>query len=106
MARYLFVPMAEAVVFAMLTSYVLSRTLVPTLAKYWLRTRGAGAGRAGESELRCSASSGGFEARFEALRDRYQAMLTTVLEHRGVVHRRSSWRAAVASMLLYPVPGQ
>ena len=37
-ARYLFVPMAEAVVFAMLTSYVLSRTLVPTLAKYWLRT--------------------------------------------------------------------
>ena len=37
-ARYLFVPLAEAVVFAMLTSYVLSRTLVPTLAKYWLRT--------------------------------------------------------------------
>src|SRR5271154_6229936 len=37
-ARYLFVPLAEAVVFAMLTSYVLSRTLVPTLSKYWLRT--------------------------------------------------------------------
>ena len=37
-ARYLFVPLAEAVVFAMLMSYVLSRTLVPTLAKYWLRT--------------------------------------------------------------------
>ena len=35
-ARYLFVPLAEAVVFAMLASYVLSRTLVPTLAKYWL----------------------------------------------------------------------
>ena len=33
-ARYLFVPMAEAVVFAMLASYVLSRTLVPTMAKY------------------------------------------------------------------------
>jgi multidrug efflux pump subunit AcrB len=35
-ARYLFVPMAEAVVFAMLASYVLSRTLVPTMAKYLL----------------------------------------------------------------------
>jgi CzcA family heavy metal efflux pump len=36
-ARYLFVPMAEAVVFAMLASYVLSRTLVPTMAKYLLK---------------------------------------------------------------------
>src|SRR5262249_6355766 len=35
-ARCLFVPLAEAVVFAMLASYLLSRTLVPTLAKYWL----------------------------------------------------------------------
>src|ERR1700729_3361154 len=35
-AKFLFVPLAEAVVFAMLASYVLSRTLVPTLAKYWL----------------------------------------------------------------------
>ncbi len=38
-ARFLFVPLAEAVVFAMLASYLLSRTLVPTLAKYWLRRR-------------------------------------------------------------------
>ncbi len=36
-ARYLFVPLAEAVVFAMLASYGLSRTLVPTLAKYLLK---------------------------------------------------------------------
>lgn len=36
-AKFLFVPMAEAVVFAMLASYVLSRTLVPTLAMYWLK---------------------------------------------------------------------
>ena len=36
-ARYLFVPLAEAVVFAMLASYLLSRTLVPTLAKYFLK---------------------------------------------------------------------
>ena len=37
--KYLFVPLAEAVVFAMLASYVLSRTLVPTLAKYLLTDR-------------------------------------------------------------------
>src|SRR4029077_7738301 len=36
-AHYLFIPLAEAVVFAMLASYVLSRTLVPTLAKYWVK---------------------------------------------------------------------
>ncbi len=36
-AKFLFVPLAEAVVFAMLASYLLSRTLVPTLAKYWLK---------------------------------------------------------------------
>ncbi len=36
-ARYLFVPLAEAVVFAMLASYILSRTLVPTMVQYFLR---------------------------------------------------------------------
>ena len=38
-ARYLFVPLAEAVVFAMLASYILSRTLVPTLAMYLLKAK-------------------------------------------------------------------
>ena len=55
-ARFLFVPLAEAVVFAMLASYLLSRTLVPTLAKYWLQRHDPDApGRAG-----------GFLARFQA----------------------------------------
>src|ERR1700723_4372370 len=40
-AKFLFVPLAEAVVFAMLASYLLSRTLVPTLAKFWLRAHAA-----------------------------------------------------------------
>src|SRR5580700_10828602 len=44
-ARYLFVPLAEAVVFAMLASYILSRTLVPTLAMYLLRAKQHGASR-------------------------------------------------------------
>src|SRR6266436_5944187 len=82
-ARYLFVPLAEAVVFAMLTSYVLSRTLIPTLCNYWLRTA--------EQERAAAANPNawqrfqrGFEARFEILRDRYQSVLTTILHHRGV----------------------
>src|SRR5207249_10140254 len=44
-ARYLFVPLAEAVIFAMLASYVLSRTLVPTLAMYLLKPPGESGGR-------------------------------------------------------------
>ena len=59
-ARYLFVPMAEAVVFAMLASYVLSRTLVPTMAMYLLqRARRARRGRAVEKPAGagCSARS-------------------------------------------------
>ncbi len=40
-AKYLFVPLAEAVVFAMLASYLLSRTVVPTMAKYLLREHDA-----------------------------------------------------------------
>src|SRR5258707_7460620 len=45
-ARYLFVPLAEAVVFAMMASYILSRTLVPTLAMYLLRPGQHGSPRA------------------------------------------------------------
>ena len=50
-ARYLFVPLAEAVVFAMLASYLLSRTLVPTLAKYWLQKHDSAGTRAGQRPL-------------------------------------------------------
>ena len=103
-ARYLFVPLAEAVVFAMLTSYVLSRTLVPTLAKYWLRTAA--------EEHAAAANPGvlrrfqrGFEARFERVRDSYQAFLTTVLERRGAFVA-VFLGAALASMLIYPFLGR
>jgi multidrug efflux pump subunit AcrB len=79
-ARYLFVPMAEAVVFAMLTSYVLSRTLVPTLAKYWLRTH------AEELAARARPNAWqrfqqGFEARFTRLREGYRRYLYAALHH-------------------------
>src|SRR5580693_5021663 len=103
-ARYLFVPLAEAVVFAMLVSYVLSRTLVPTLAKYWLRTA-AEEHEAAKNPGPLRRFQQRFEARFEKARDRYQSFLTTVLDHRGafiVVFLG----AAVASMLIYPFLGR
>jgi multidrug efflux pump subunit AcrB len=103
-ARYLFVPLAEAVVFAMLTSYVLSRTLVPTLSKYWLRTA-AVEHEAAKNPNFLQRFQRGFEAGFEKVRHSYQGFLTTVLEH------RSAFIAvflgfAIASMLIYPFLGR
>ena len=56
-SRFLFVPLAEAVVFAMLASYVLSRTLVPTLAKYWLHKHVPEHAGGRRAPALCSASS-------------------------------------------------
>jgi multidrug efflux pump subunit AcrB len=103
-ARYLFVPLAEAVVFAMLTSYVLSRTLVPTLSKYWLRTA-AVEHEAARNPNFLQRFQRGFEARFEAVRNNYQGFLTTVLEHRGAFIA-VFLGFAVASMLIYPFLGR
>src|SRR4051794_39446780 len=71
-ARYLFVPLAEAVVFAMLASYFLSRTLVPTLAMYLLREHGHGQDGAGFFVR----FQQGFERVFERVRSEYQGILT------------------------------
>ena len=103
-ARYLFVPLAEAVVFAMLTSYVLSRTLVPTLAKYWLRTA-AVEHEAARNPNFLQRFQRGFEAVFERVRDNYQDFLSTVLEHRGAFIAVFLGFAA-ASMLIYPFLGK
>jgi len=81
-ARYLFAPLAEAVVFAMLASYFLSRTLVPTLAMYLLRGAHRTGGDGGQparptNGLVCFQHA--FERRFEALRGRYQLLLAAAL---------------------------
>jgi multidrug efflux pump subunit AcrB len=82
-ARYLFVPLAESVVFAMLASYLLSRTLVPTMAKYLLRGHEQEAGHLTASSrnplVRLQIQ---FEESFEHLRERYQRVLETCLNHR------------------------
>ena len=77
-ARYLFVPLAEAVVFAMLASYILSRTLVPTLAMYLLKTKSHGS----ESRNPFVRVQRSFETGFAAVRAIYQRLLTGLLANR------------------------
>jgi multidrug efflux pump subunit AcrB len=79
-ARYLFLPLAEAVVFAMLASYLLSRTIVPTMAKYLLRGEKLGHSPAGRNPLVRFQQK--FEAAFERLREGYRALLERCLDHR------------------------
>lgn len=84
-ARYLFVPLAEAVVFAVMSSYVISRTLVPTLAMYLLRHQHAH----GSAEQLASAGffarfQIGFEHRFNRLRNSYRRALEGALHHRAL----------------------
>jgi len=75
-ARYLFVPLAEAVVFAMLASYLLSRTLVPTLAKYWLQRHEAHAPLSAFDPLRrLQLLQRRFEQWFRQLREAYHGLL-------------------------------
>jgi multidrug efflux pump subunit AcrB len=76
-ARFLFIPLAEAVVFAMLASYLLSRTLVPTLAKYWLQRHDAHAALNASGAL--ARLQAGFAQRFTRLRARYQELLDRAL---------------------------
>jgi multidrug efflux pump subunit AcrB len=80
-ARYLFVPLAEAVVFAMLASYFLSRTIVPTMAKYLLRGEKGEAGHA-PSRNPLVRLQKRFEGAFESFRRSYRSLLEISLHHR------------------------
>ncbi len=82
-ARYLFLPLAEAVVFAMLASYFLSRTIVPTMAKYLLRHQKPGNEDA-PSRNPLVRLQKRFEAAFERFRERYHRLLERCLHHRLV----------------------
>jgi multidrug efflux pump subunit AcrB len=73
-SRYLFAPLAEAVMFAMIASYILSRTLVPTIAMYLLRPKEHGPTR--NPLVRFQR---GFEAGFERVRGAYQILLTRLV---------------------------
>src|SRR6201987_2991821 len=78
-ARYLFVPLGEAVVFAMLASYLLSRTVVPMMAKYLLRYDTPNTRQSGNPFVRMQVR---FEEAFERLRERYRGVLERCLHHR------------------------
>lgn len=77
-AKYLFVPLAEAVIFAMLASYILSRTLVPTMA-YLLLGHASKRGRLGEAIYAVHVR---FNDRFEKFRTAYVLLLSHLLTHR------------------------
>ncbi len=83
-ARYLFVPMAEAVVFAMLASYLLSRTLVPTMARYMLREHDdAEVQRKHASRNLLTRFQLAFEEWFERMRHGYVRLLTLCIDRPG-----------------------
>jgi multidrug efflux pump subunit AcrB len=115
-AKFLFAPLGEAVIFAMLASYVLSRTLVPTLAMYWLggdhAKHAQAAGKGVGSSKRQNPILGMFGAlnrefnrRFESLREGYRDILAMCLRNtRTVVILFLGF--AAASMFLVPWLGQ
>jgi len=80
-AKFLFVPLAEAVSFAMLASYLLSRTLIPTMVMFIMRGHEH---RALEPTNLLAKYQRRFERGFERFRGRYQQLLETTLEHRGL----------------------
>jgi CzcA family heavy metal efflux pump len=106
-ARYLFVPLAESVVFAMLASYILSRTLVPTLAMYLLKAH--------DPEVHHRAPRGffaslirfqrAFERSFERAKNSYQRILEMLLHHR-FLSISAFLLLSLGSLMLYPILGQ
>ncbi len=120
-ARYLFVPLAEAVVFAMIASYILSFTLALTMAKYWLQPHvdphaatddplvdamledptahmAGGVGMLSRFQRR-------FELGFEWTRENYRGLLTFALDHRRIF-ALGFLGAVAASLLLIPWLGE
>jgi multidrug efflux pump subunit AcrB len=94
-SRYLFVPLAEAVVFAMLASYVLSRTLIPTMVMWFYQNynyyerHAQGHGHGGAQNVSpwvrpFAAVQEGFESGFDKFRDGYSRLLEAIFERRGV----------------------
>ncbi|MFL6449312.1 MAG: efflux RND transporter permease subunit [Bryobacteraceae bacterium] len=105
-ARYLFVPLAEAVSFAMIASYILSRTIVPTLAKYLLAGHSqheAVAHRKTRNPLKRFQLA--FERGFEKLRSGYESLLLRCIHHRALFVTLF-FLSCLGSMALVPWLGQ
>jgi len=112
-AGFLFVPMAMSVVFAMIGSFILSRTLVPTLSLYLLKPHLNGAHDADAADHAMHQAQGGhifarmqrrFEAGFETVREGYRNLLALALNYRRLFV--TSFLAVIAvSFLLFPFLG-
>jgi multidrug efflux pump subunit AcrB len=106
-AKYLFVPLAEAVVFAMLASYLLSRTVVPTMAKYLLREHDPHEGeRKRQSRNPLIAFQLAFESRFEKIRRGYRRMLELCIAHSTLFIVLFFVLSMGSAALLYPFLGE
>jgi multidrug efflux pump subunit AcrB len=105
-AKFLFIPLAEAVVFAMLASYILSRTLVPTLAKFWLKQHDMLIKKRSRNALARFQEK--FERGFEKMRERYHVLLGMAV-HSGrpfaAVFLGAMAATAVLAFPLGPLPG-
>src|SRR5260370_1573469 len=101
-ARYLFVPLAEAVIFAMIASYILSRTLVPTLAMYLLKPKQHG-GPASRNPF--AIFQRGFERVFERIRVAYASLLAWLV-HPRILFVPPVLLTCIAVFLLVPWLGQ
>ncbi len=103
-AGFLFVPMAKAVVFALVCSFILSRTLVPTMANWLLRAHNPSEEHHHAPTNPLARFQRGFEARFEGIRGRYHGMLD------GAIKRRKAFligffAVVLASFALVPFLG-
>src|SRR5712672_426238 len=104
-ARFLFVPMAEAVMFAMMWSFILSRTLVPTMANYLLQPHVHHDGEPPPTRNPLVRFQRGFEARFERVRGTYRDLLSMALGRRPLFVAGFLGIVAV-SFLLVPYLGR
>jgi multidrug efflux pump subunit AcrB len=106
-AKYLFVPLAEAVIFAMLASYFLSRTVVPTMAKFLLHEHDPqGETQKQQSRNPLVRAQLAFERRFEQLRTFYYRVLQLAIAHSTVFLILFFVFTLGSFALLYPWLGQ
>ncbi|MHB8303059.1 MAG: efflux RND transporter permease subunit [Acidobacteriaceae bacterium] len=106
-AKYLFVPLGEAVVFAMLASYFLSRTVVPTMAKFLLQVHEEGdLDRRRQSRNPFVRTQMKFEDGFEKMRVGYRDLLVVCLHYRGAFIAGFFILSALSIAILYPWLGQ
>ncbi|HZY74611.1 MAG TPA: efflux RND transporter permease subunit, partial [Edaphobacter sp.] len=104
-ARYLFVPLAEAVVFAMLASYMLSRTLIPTMAKYLLQAHRTDTEKSVKKRNLLARIQLAFDRGFERMRGRYHDLLKRVIA-RPALFTICFFAACLASSALFPWLGE